>query len=106
MIFAMVVIGGVTRLTQSGLSMVEWKPLLGIMPPIGDGEWRELFGQYQRYPEYWVLNYGMTLDDFKIIFWFEYTHRLWGQESRRSLQTWRHSLNTENICEISITTKL
>ena len=79
MIFAMVVIGGVTRLTQSGLSMVEWKPLLGIMPPLGDGEWRELFRKYQRYPEYWVLNTGMTLDDFKLIFWFEYTHRLWGR---------------------------
>ena len=79
MIFAMVVIGGVTRLTQSGLSMVEWKPLLGIMPPFGDGEWRRLFGEYQRYPEYWVLNTGMTLDDFKTIFWFEYTHRLWGR---------------------------
>ncbi len=79
MIFAMVVIGGVTRLTQSGLSMVEWKPLLGIMPPLSDGEWQELFGEYQRYPEYWVLNYGMTLDDFKLIFWFEYTHRLWGR---------------------------
>ena len=79
MIFAMVVIGGVTRLTQSGLSMVEWKPLLGIMPPLGDGEWQRLFREYQRYPEYWVLNTGMTLDDFKLIFWFEYTHRLWGR---------------------------
>ena len=79
MIFAMVVIGGVTRLTQSGLSMVEWKPLLGIMPPLGDGEWQALFRDYQRYPEYWVLNTGMTLDDFKLIFWFEYTHRLWGR---------------------------
>jgi cytochrome c oxidase assembly protein subunit 15 len=79
MIFAMVVIGGVTRLTQSGLSMVEWKPLLGILPPLGDGEWRALFGQYQRYPEYWVLNSDMTLDEFKAIFWFEYTHRLWGR---------------------------
>jgi cytochrome c oxidase assembly protein subunit 15 len=79
MIFAMVVIGGVTRLTQSGLSMVEWKPLLGILPPLGDDEWRALFGQYQRYPEYWVLNTGMTLDEFKAIFWFEYTHRLWGR---------------------------
>ena len=79
MIFAMVVIGGVTRLTQSGLSMVEWKPLLGIMPPLGDGEWQQLFRDYQRYPEYWVLNTGMTLDDFKLIFWFEYTHRLWGR---------------------------
>ena len=79
MIFAMVVIGGVTRLTQSGLSMVEWKPLLGIMPPLGDGEWQALFREYQRYPEYLVLNTGMTLDDFKGIFWFEYTHRLWGR---------------------------
>ena len=79
MIFAMVVIGGVTRLTQSGLSMVEWKPLLGIIPPLGDGEWQRLFREYQRYPEYWVLNTGMTLDDFKLIFWFEYTHRLWGR---------------------------
>ncbi|MCH7711249.1 MAG: COX15/CtaA family protein [Proteobacteria bacterium] len=79
MIFAMVVIGGVTRLTQSGLSMVEWKPLLGIVPPLGDGEWRELFREYQRYPEYRALNSAMTLDDFKLIFWFEYTHRMWGR---------------------------
>ncbi|MEE8622955.1 MAG: COX15/CtaA family protein [Alphaproteobacteria bacterium] len=79
MIFAMVVLGGVTRLTGSGLSIVEWKPLLGIVPPLNAGEWEELFRKYRQFPEYRLLNPGMTLAEFKTIFWIEYAHRLWGR---------------------------
>lgn len=79
MIFAMVVIGGVTRLTQSGLSMVDWRPIMGIIPPMSDAEWKAAFAAYQAFPEYKALNYGMTLEDFKSIFLMEYAHRVWGR---------------------------
>ncbi len=78
-IFVMVVLGGVTRLTGSGLSMVEWEPLMGILPPLNQGEWQETFRLYQQYPEYQLKNYGMTLDEFRGIFWFEYAHRVLGR---------------------------
>jgi heme a synthase len=79
MIFAMVVLGGVTRLTHSGLSIVEWKPLRGVLPPLSTSQWEETFRQYQQYPEYQKINPGMTLEGFKAIFWLEYLHRLWGR---------------------------
>lgn len=79
MIFAMVVIGGMTRLTESGLSIVEWQPLIGAIPPLSDGQWQALFAKYQQSPEYQQVNFGMSLAEFKGIFWFEYTHRLWGR---------------------------
>ncbi len=79
MIFMMVVIGGVTRLTGSGLSMVEWKPLLGWLPPISESEWVAAFRKYKLFPEYALRNAGMTLAEFKGIFWLEYIHRLWGR---------------------------
>ena len=79
MIAAMVVLGGLTRLTHSGLSMVEWKPLTGWLPPQGEGEWGEAFAGYRQFPEYKAFNEGMTLSGFKAIFWLEYTHRLWGR---------------------------
>jgi cytochrome c oxidase assembly protein subunit 15 len=79
MIFVMVVIGGVTRLTESGLSIVEWQPLFGALPPITTADWQELFAKYQQFPEYQKVNFGMTLADFKGIFWLEYIHRLWGR---------------------------
>ncbi len=79
MIFAMVVLGGLTRLTNSGLSMVEWRPLGGLLPPLSTAEWEAAFEGYRRYPEYRELNYGMTLAAFKSIFWLEYVHRLWGR---------------------------
>ncbi|MEE8563617.1 MAG: COX15/CtaA family protein [Alphaproteobacteria bacterium] len=79
MIFAMVVIGGVTRLTQSGLSMVDWRPLMGIVPPLGTAQWEAAFAAYKAYPEYQALNTGMTLGDFKAIFLMEYAHRMWGR---------------------------
>jgi cytochrome c oxidase assembly protein subunit 15 len=78
MVFAMVVLGGATRLTESGLSMVEWKPL-HILPPLNDQEWTEEFTNYQQYPEYQKVNSWMTVDDFKSIYWLEYSHRLWGR---------------------------
>jgi len=79
MIFVMVVIGGITRLTESGLSITEWRPVSGIIPPLSDAEWRHEFELYQQIPEYQQLNRGMTLAAFKGIFWWEYVHRLWGR---------------------------
>jgi len=78
-IFAMVILGGVTRLTGSGLSMVEWAPLMGILPPLNHADWEAVFQQYQQYPEYKLKNFQMTLGEFKTIFWFEYAHRLLGR---------------------------
>ena len=79
MVFAMVVLGGVTRLSHAGLSMVEWKPLTGWLPPMNESEWDDAFARYRQYPEYRKLNVGMTLSSFKSIFWLEYGHRLWGR---------------------------
>ncbi len=79
MVFAMVILGGVTRLTHSGLSMVEWRPVTGWLPPLGEGEWGAAFAKYREKPEYLKMNLGMTLPEFKAIFWFEYLHRLWGR---------------------------
>lgn len=78
-VFCMVVLGGVTRLTHSGLSMVDWQPLLGIWPPFGEQAWLAKFEQYQQFPEYQKVNFGMSLAEFKTIFWFEYAHRLLGR---------------------------
>ncbi|MGQ9364716.1 COX15/CtaA family protein [Azospirillum sp. ST 5-10] len=79
MVFAMAVIGAITRLTESGLSMVEWKPLIGILPPLSEAEWNRVFGLYQATPEYRIYNAWMDLDGFKRIFFWEWFHRLWGQ---------------------------
>ncbi|MFN0315662.1 MAG: COX15/CtaA family protein [Burkholderiales bacterium] len=79
LVFAMVVVGGVTRLTKSGLSIVEWEPLMGAIPPLSESHWQELFQEYQRSPEYLKVNQGMSLDAFKGIFWWEYFHRLLGR---------------------------
>jgi cytochrome c oxidase assembly protein subunit 15 len=79
MVLVMVVIGGLTRLTHSGLSIVEWRPLTGWLPPLGDAAWQALFEQYRRFPEYRELNQGMTLAEFKGIFWLEFIHRVWGR---------------------------
>lgn len=79
MIFAMVVIGGITRLTESGLSITEWKPISGIIPPLSEAEWQAEFELYQRIPEYQQINRGMTLEEFKGIFWWEFIHRVWGR---------------------------
>jgi len=76
---AMIVIGGITRLTESGLSMTDWKPLVGAIPPITDAEWEAEFEKYKQFPEYKVLNQGMTVNEFKKIFFWEYSHRLLGR---------------------------
>ncbi|MGH6933458.1 MAG: COX15/CtaA family protein, partial [Dongiaceae bacterium] len=79
MVFAMVVIGGITRLTESGLSIAEWRPVAGIVPPMSEAEWQRQFALYQQTPEYQQINLGMTLAEFKGIYWWEYVHRLWGR---------------------------
>jgi cytochrome c oxidase assembly protein subunit 15 len=79
MIFAMVVIGGITRLTLSGLSITEWQPLTGILPPLSAAAWAAEFEKYQHIPQYRLLNSSMSLADFKTIYWWEYVHRLWGR---------------------------
>jgi cytochrome c oxidase assembly protein subunit 15 len=79
LVFAMVVVGGVTRLTRSGLSIVEWQPLMGAIPPLTEAHWQELFDKYRQTPEYLQVNKGMSLHEFKGIFWWEYLHRLLGR---------------------------
>jgi cytochrome c oxidase assembly protein subunit 15 len=79
LVFAMVVVGGATRLTRSGLSIVEWQPLAGAIPPLSQSHWQELFDKYRLTPEYLQVNQGMGLDEFKRIFWWEYVHRLLGR---------------------------
>lgn len=78
-VFAMVVIGAITRLTESGLSMVEWRPLIGALPPLSEQEWTRVFEMYQQSPEYQKKNFWMGIDDFKNIFFWEWFHRLWGR---------------------------
>jgi cytochrome c oxidase assembly protein subunit 15 len=79
LVFLMVVVGGITRLTESGLSMVRWEPISGIVPPLDAADWQAEFDAYKAYPEYQKLNRGMTLSEFKSIFFWEYTHRLIGR---------------------------
>ncbi len=78
-IFAMVLLGGVTRLTGSGLSMVKWEPITGLLPPMNEVEWDALFQLYQHSPEYKKINSHFNLEEFKSIFWFEYSHRILGR---------------------------
>ncbi|WP_211316790.1 COX15/CtaA family protein [Arenicella xantha] len=78
-VYLMIVVGGVTRLTQSGLSMVEWSPIMGIIPPIGEAEWMAVFEKYRLSPEYLKVNAGMSLHEFKSIFYWEYGHRVLGR---------------------------
>jgi cytochrome c oxidase assembly protein subunit 15 len=79
MIAVMIVLGGATRLTGSGLSIMEWAPLSGALPPTSEAEWRRLFDLYQAIPQYALLNQGFGLDGFRHIFWLEWVHRLWGR---------------------------
>lgn len=79
MVVTMIAIGGATRLTGSGLSMPRWQPLLGILPPLNRMQWQEVFQLYQQTPEYNIVHQGMTLPEFKSIFWLEYIHRAWGR---------------------------
>lgn len=79
MVLVMIVLGGVTRLTESGLSITDWKPIVGAIPPMTLEEWSVEFDKYKESPEYQKLNFGMSLDDFKKIFWMEWAHREWGR---------------------------
>jgi heme a synthase len=79
LVFAMVVVGGITRLTHSGLSIVEWQPIVGAIPPLNEAQWEEAFAKYRQTPEFRLRNHDMTLAGFKGIFWWEYAHRLLGR---------------------------
>ncbi len=79
MILFMVVLGGLTRLTDSGLSMVDWRPITGWLPPLSEAAWEETFAAYREYPEFIKQNSHMGVDEFKSIFWLEYLHRVWGR---------------------------
>ena len=79
MVWAMVALGGATRLTGSGLSIMEWAPLSGALPPLSEAEWRRLYALYQTIPQYALVNQGFGIEGFKEIFWLEWAHRLWGR---------------------------
>ena len=79
LVLAMVLVGGATRLTESGLSITEWRPVMGVLPPLSEAQWQAEFQKYQAIPQYQALNKGMSLDAFKTIFWWEWTHRLLGR---------------------------
>ena len=79
LVIGMVVVGGITRLTGSGLSIVEWKPVSGVLPPVGEAAWAEEFARYQASPQYRLVNAGMTLEAFQSIFFWEYVHRVAGR---------------------------
>lgn len=79
LIFAMVLVGGATRLTDSGLSITEWQPILGTIPPLSEADWQAAFQKYQQIPEYQLINKGMSLEAFKAIYWWEWAHRFLGR---------------------------
>ncbi len=79
LIVLMVVVGGATRLTESGLSITEWKPVTGMLPPLSEAAWQSEFAKYQQIPQYIQINRGMSLEEFKYIFWWEWGHRLLGR---------------------------
>jgi len=76
LIVGMVLVGGATRLTDSGLSITEWKPVIGVIPPLSQSDWDDAFAAYKTIPEYTEVKRGMSLDEFKTIYWWEWTHRL------------------------------
>ena len=79
LVFTIVVVGGITRLTRSGLSIVEWKPIAGMLPPLSLADWQEAFARYQQTPEFAKVNHAMTLAEFEFIFWWEWVHRQLGR---------------------------
>ena len=79
LVFITVLVGGMTRLTESGLSIVEWRPVTGMVPPLSQSEWEAEFAKYKVIPQYELVNRGMSLDDFKVIFWWEWVHRILGR---------------------------
>ena len=79
MVFVMVALGGITRLTESGLSITSWDPIVGVLPPLSDAQWQDAFAAYKAIPQYQAIHAGMSLGDFKEIYFWEYLHRLWGR---------------------------
>ena len=79
MTFVIIIIGGLTRLTNSGLSMVDWRPIMGIIPPLTHLDWIEVFNSYKLTPEFQIVNKSITLNDFKYIFWWEWFHRFFAR---------------------------
>jgi heme a synthase len=79
LVFCMVIVGGATRLTDSGLSITEWQPLLGAIPPFTEAQWLEALEKYRQIPQYQLINKGMSLEDFKFIYWWEWAHRFFGR---------------------------
>jgi cytochrome c oxidase assembly protein subunit 15 len=79
LVFAIVLLGGATRLTDSGLSITEWQPIMGAIPPLNEADWTDAFAKYRQIPEYQRINAGMSLDEFKTIFWWEWSHRFMGR---------------------------
>src|SRR5918999_5510225 len=79
LVFAMVVVGGATRLTDSGLSITEWQPIVGIVPPLSEADWQDAFAKYKEIPEYQRVKQGMSLEQFKFIYWWEWAHRALGR---------------------------
>ena len=79
LVFAMILVGGITRLTHSGLSIVEWQPIVGAIPPLDEAQWEEAFAKYRQTPEFRLRNHDMTLAGFKGIFWWEFVHRFLGR---------------------------
>jgi len=79
LIFLMVIVGGLTRLTESGLSITEWKPVMGAFPPMSEAHWQEEFDKYRLIPQYQLINKGMSLAEFKTIYWWEWAHRFLGR---------------------------
>jgi cytochrome c oxidase assembly protein subunit 15 len=79
LVFCMVIVGGATRLTDSGLSITEWQPLLGAIPPFTEADWKAAFEKYQQIPEYHLVNSGMSLEEFEFIYWWEWSHRFLGR---------------------------
>ena len=76
LVFLVLSVGGATRLTGSGLSITEWRPIVGILPPLTEADWQQAFAEYQHIPQYQQVNRGMPLKAFKVIYWWEWTHRL------------------------------
>ena len=79
MVLLIIIIGGLTRLTESGLSMTDWRPLLGVIPPLGQDKWLIVFEMYKQTPEFKIVNRSMTLEEFKFIFWWEWFHRIFAR---------------------------
>jgi cytochrome c oxidase assembly protein subunit 15 len=79
LVYAMILVGGATRLTDSGLSITEWKPILGIIPPLSEADWQEALAKYREIPEYQLVNKGMSLAEFQFIYWWEWAHRFLGR---------------------------